>query len=140
MTMTKSKGSKGNVRRTTRAQPKAKNFTFAAGEMTLPRKAIFVAVTTSKDCDGTVKVPIPDEDDDYADGKVAGWLVTASFAETGKAKFAGAAGFFPTATIKIPAERRSQDLTLRVVGQPSETYGVCFTVTPKIVNEVVFGL
>jgi len=118
---------------------RGQKFTFVQGEMTLPAKAEFVAAKTGADCAGKVKIPIPEEDDDYPDGKIAGWLVTASFAETGKAKFAGSGGFFPTATIKIPADRRSQDLELRVVGQPNETYGVCFRVTPKITNEIIFG-
>jgi len=121
------------------SQPKAPRFSFVAGEITLPRKAVFASVTTDEKCAGTVTVPIPEEDDDYSDGKVAGWLVTAVFAEAGKAKFAGSSGFFPTATIKVPAERRSQELKLHVVGQPEVTYGVCFTVTPKIINEIVFG-
>jgi len=118
-----------------RAPPK---FYFAAGEVSLPRVAKFAAVSTNDSCAGRVVVPVPSKKEDYSEGTIVGWVITASFVENGKAKFVGGSTFSSTVTIKVPADMRDSKIYLDVAGGAEETYGVCFSITPKLTNDITF--
>jgi len=113
-------------------------FSFTQGEISLPAKVVMRSVETDDDCSGTITVPIPAADTDYADGKTVGWVIQATFAEAGKAKFLGSNSVAASATLKVPVENRDAKIELKVVGGSTEIYAVIFRILPKIVNEISF--
>jgi len=132
----KSKGKQSGMR--SGKSPSQPKFSFVQGEISLPAKVVMRSVTTDDDCSGIVKVPVPDSKNDYPDGKTVGWIIQASFAEAGKAKFLGTNSVSGSATLKVPEGNRNDNIELHVVGGSEETYAVVFRILPKIVNEISF--
>jgi hypothetical protein len=113
---------------------------FIAGEKPLPNKIIPVTAMTDKNGVSKVRIPIPNADADYEDGRTVGWVVQARFVVKDKFMFVSDTASSATAMIKVPATHRDANVELRVMGEPEEKTPVIFQMTPYFVQEMAFGL
>jgi hypothetical protein len=114
---------------------------FAMGEKALPKSVSSAVAHTNKEALGLVKVPVPEVKDDYAHGKVVGWMITAGFVTEKKCKFITGTSASNTITFKVPVSvRTTGDLKATVMGEPEEAYGVWFQITPYFVEDIVMGM